>query len=158
MAASPPAPAAADPDRAAEDLDAFVVAFDAFVRAAKRARVRSEPDAPLTPSQVDLLNPLLEAGDGLGLRELARTVGIAAPTATRMVDGLESRGFLTRARDPRDGRAVLIALTAAGAEALHERRAHMLARRRAMFDQLTPDERRAAVQVLARLAAAFERS
>jgi DNA-binding MarR family transcriptional regulator len=142
------------------ELEELLVAFDAFVKAAKRARVRAEPDAPLTTSQVDLLNPLLEcpAGGALGLRELARLVGIAAPTASKMIDGLAARGFVTRARDPEDGRAVRIALTGEGEAALRERRAHMLARRRAMFDKLAPTERRAAAQVLARLATAFEGS
>jgi DNA-binding MarR family transcriptional regulator len=154
-----PAPDAAP--AADADLDAFLVSFDAFVKAAKRARARAEPDATLTTSQVDLLTPLLDAdadAAGLGLRELARVVGIAAPTASRMVDGLAARGLVTRARDPEDGRAVRIALTADGAAALRERRAQMVARRRAMFDLLTPDERRAAAHVLARLATAFERS
>ncbi|HEY6763113.1 MAG TPA: MarR family transcriptional regulator [Baekduia sp.] len=141
------------------ELDAVLVAFDAFAKAAKRARARWEPDASLTAAQVDLLSPLLEcAPAGLGLRELARLVGIAAPTATRMLDGLETRGFVTRARDPEDGRAVRIALTAEGRDALLARRAQMLARRRAMLDQLTPSERRAAARVLARLASAFEKS
>src|SRR3954469_22423801 len=100
------------PDETSDaELERLVTAFDAFVRAAKRSRARAEPGAPLTTSQVDLLNPLLDCEPtGLGLRELARLVGIAAPTATRMIDGLEARGFVTRARDPRDGRAVRIAL------------------------------------------------
>src|SRR4051794_16318242 len=106
-------------------MDDLVVAFDAFVKAAKRSRVRAEGEgAVLTPSQADLLAPLLECEPaGLGLRALARLAGIAAPTATRMVDGLEARGLVTRRRDPDDGRAVLIALTADGEAALRERRA-----------------------------------
>ena len=147
------------PSTSDAELEQLVAAFDAFVKAAKRSRARNEPSVPLTTSQVDLLNPLLDCEPaGLGLRELARLVGIAAPTATRMVDGLEGRGFVTRARDPQDGRAVRIALTAEGTAVLLERRAQMLARRRAMFDLLTPSERRAAATVLARLAEAFERS
>jgi DNA-binding MarR family transcriptional regulator len=142
-----------------DEFDELHAAFDAFVKAAKRSRARAEPDAPLTTSQADLLFPLLHCADpGLGLRELARLAGIAAPTATRMIDGLEARGYVTRARDPEDGRAVRIALTPAGSRVLLERREQMLARRRAMFDLLTPSERRAAAKVLARLASAFEGS
>jgi DNA-binding MarR family transcriptional regulator len=143
-----------------QHMDELVVAFDTFVKAAKRSRARAETDdSALTTSQADLLVPLLECEPaGLGLRALARLAGIAAPTATRMVDGLEARGLVTRRRDPDDGRAVLIALTADGEAALRERRAQMLARRRAMFELLTPSERRAAAQVLARLTSAFEGS
>jgi DNA-binding MarR family transcriptional regulator len=141
-------------------MDELVVAFDAFVKAAKRSRARAEADGgTLTSSQADLLAPLLECEPaGLGLRALARLAGIAAPTATRMVDGLQERGLVTRRRDPDDGRAVLIALTADGEAALRERRAQMLARRRAMFELLSPSERRAAARVLARLTSAFEGS
>jgi DNA-binding MarR family transcriptional regulator len=143
-----------------QHLDELVVAFDGFVKAAKRSRARVETDdSALTTSQADLLAPLLECEPaGLGLRALARLAGIAAPTATRMVDGLEARGLVTRRRDPDDGRAVLIALTAEGERALRERRTQLLARRRAMFELLTPSERRAAAKVLARLTSAFEGS
>jgi DNA-binding MarR family transcriptional regulator len=145
-------PTATDPE-----LAAFAAAFDDFVRAAKRARARVEPDATLTPSQHDLLAPLADGADApLGLRELARAAGVSAPTATRMIDGLAARGLVTRERSPDDRRAVRIALTAEGRAALDERRARMLARRRALFDQLSPAERRSAARVLARLAAAYE--
>jgi DNA-binding MarR family transcriptional regulator len=138
-------------------LDAFATAFDDFVRAAKRARARVEPDAVLTSSQYDLLCPLLDAGDApLGLRELARAAGVSAPTATRMIDGLAARGLVTRDRSADDRRAVRIALTGAGAAAVEDRRERMHARRRALFDQLSPSERRAAAKVLARLASAYE--
>ncbi|HET6509568.1 MAG TPA: MarR family transcriptional regulator [Baekduia sp.] len=141
---------------AADDaqLAAFAQAFDDFVRAAKRARVRVEPDAVLTPSQHDLLCPLLDGA--LGLRELARTAGVSAPTATRMIDGLQERELVTRDRAADDRRAVRIALTAAGRDALKRHRTRQLARRRALFAQLSPGERRAAAKVLSRLAAAYE--
>jgi MarR family transcriptional regulator, organic hydroperoxide resistance regulator len=146
-------PTATDPQ-----LDAFAAAFDDFVRAAKRARVRVEPDALLTTSQYDLLCPLLDDdGAGLGLRELARAAGVSAPTATRMIDGLEARALVTRERAPDDRRAVRIALTTKGADAVGEHRERLQARRRALFAQLSPGERRAAAKVLARLAAAYER-
>jgi DNA-binding MarR family transcriptional regulator len=135
-------------------LAAFATAFDDFVRAAKRARARVEPDAVLTTSQYDLLCPLLDGTHGL--RELARAAGVSAPTATRMIDGLEIRELVTRARDAEDRRAVRIALTDEGRAAVEERRDRMHARRRALFDQLSVSERRAAAKVLARLAAAYE--
>jgi DNA-binding MarR family transcriptional regulator len=138
------------------DLRAFVTAFDDFVRAAKRARARVQPDETLTPSQYDLLFPLLESADGLGLRELARAVGVSAPTATRMVDGLQARGLIVRVPSERDRRAVRLSLTAEGEAAVRAHRERSLARRRALFEQLAPGERRAAADVLARLAAAYE--
>jgi DNA-binding MarR family transcriptional regulator len=137
------------------EVDAFVAAFDEFVRAAKRARARVETDAALSPSQYDLLAPLAE-GDVLGLRELARAAGVSAPTATRMLDGVQARGLVTRERCAADRRAVRVALTEAGRAAVREHRARMVARRRALFDRLAPGEREVAARVLARLADAYE--
>jgi DNA-binding MarR family transcriptional regulator len=136
-------------------LAAFSTAFEDFVRAAKRARARVESDAVLTTSQYDVLCPLVDDGL-LGLRELARAAGVSAPTATRMIDGLEARGLVTRERVPEDRRAVRIRLTGDGRAAVADRRERLHARRRALFDQLSPGERRAAAKVLARLAAAYE--
>jgi DNA-binding MarR family transcriptional regulator len=137
------------------DLDAFVTAFDDFVRAAKRARARVEPEAVLTPSQLDLLGPLADGGV-LGLRELARAAGVSAPTATRMVDGLQARGLVSRERCADDRRAVRVAVTPEGAAAVTESRERLQARRRALFERLEPQERQAAARVLARLATAYE--
>jgi DNA-binding MarR family transcriptional regulator len=140
------------------ELSAFVEAFDAFVRASKRARARAPiDDEALTASQYDLVAPLAEAGDGtLGLRELARAAGVAAPTATRMVDGLERRGLVSRVRSADDRRAVQLSLTAAGSAAVELYRAGLLERRRKLFAALEPQEQRAAAQMLSRLAAAYE--
>src|SRR4051794_17005933 len=147
----------ASPTATDAELTAFAASFEEFVRAAKRARARVEPDATLTTSQYDLLCPLIEGDDArLGLRELARAAGVSAPTATRMVDGLAARGIVTREPAPDDRRAVRIALTAEGRAAVLDRRAHQLDRRRALFDKLSPSDRRAAAKVLARLAAAYE--
>jgi DNA-binding MarR family transcriptional regulator len=138
-------------------LASFATAFEDFVRAAKRARARVEPDAALTTSQYDLLCPLAGGDEtALGLRELARAAGVSAPTATRMIDGLAARGMVTREPAADDKRAVRIALTAEGRAAVGERRERLQARRRALFDQLSPSERRAAAKVLARLATAYE--
>jgi DNA-binding MarR family transcriptional regulator len=47
-------------------------------------------------------------------REFARAVGVSRPTATGVVTTLEGRGFVRRKKDARDGRMVLVSLTAAG--------------------------------------------
>ena len=47
-------------------------------------------------------------------REFAQAVGVSRPTATGVVTTLEGRGFVRRKKDPRDGRMVLVSLTAAG--------------------------------------------
>jgi len=47
-------------------------------------------------------------------RAFAQAVGVSRPTATGVVTTLEGRGFVRRRKDARDGRMVLVSLTAAG--------------------------------------------
>jgi DNA-binding MarR family transcriptional regulator len=47
-------------------------------------------------------------------RDFAATVGISRPTATGVVTTLEGRGLVRRRKDDRDGRMVLVSLTAPG--------------------------------------------
>jgi DNA-binding MarR family transcriptional regulator len=55
--------------------------------------------------------------------ELAELEGLAQPTTTLLIKELERRGWVERGRDPEDGRAVLVSLTRAGADALERYRA-----------------------------------
>jgi DNA-binding MarR family transcriptional regulator len=47
-------------------------------------------------------------------REFAQAVGVSRPTATGVVTTLEGRGLVRRKKNTRDGRMVLVSLTAAG--------------------------------------------
>ncbi len=47
-------------------------------------------------------------------REFAAAVGISRPTATGVMTTLEARGLVTRRKDPKDGRIVVVTLTHAG--------------------------------------------
>ncbi len=47
-------------------------------------------------------------------RDFATAVGISRPTATGVMTTLEQRGLLTRRKDARDGRMVLVELTTEG--------------------------------------------
>jgi DNA-binding MarR family transcriptional regulator len=59
----------------------------------------------------------------LRLSDLAQLEGVSAPSMTRTVSELESRGYVERRADPADGRAVLIAAAAAGTAAVLDARA-----------------------------------
>jgi len=58
----------------------------------------------------------------LRLSDLAQFEGVSAPSMTRTVAELEARGYLSRRRDPDDGRAVLIAAADAGQAAIRDAR------------------------------------
>lgn len=128
-----------------------------FFKAARRARGRAASDpAPdgLSLAQYHLLEPL--ASGPRTNRELSELAGIAAPTATRMVDGLLQRDFVTRIEDPIDRRAVVISLTDAGRAALTRKQREYAARRRRVAAALDPHEQRVATDLLRRLATVIE--
>ena len=57
---------------------------------------------------------LTSAGGEIELRTMRRRLGASKATATEVLDTLESRGFVTRARLESDRRAVAVSLTPAG--------------------------------------------
>jgi len=68
------------------------------------------------PSQAQALLLLLEGGPG-PMQDLARSLCVAASTATRIVEQMEKEGWVARSGDPQDRRRVLIHLLPAGEEA-----------------------------------------
>jgi len=140
----------------AEDVAAFAAALDDFRRASSRARGRLASEGDLSLSQSPLLEPLLDAEEPLGVGELACAAGVSAPTATRMLTGLERSGLVERRTCTRDRRVVRIALSDDGAERMAGKRERIGARHEELFRSLAPGERAQAARLLARLAAAIE--
>src|SRR4051812_50096059 len=83
------------------EVAAFAAALDDFRRASGRARGRLAAEGDLTLSQYHLLEPLLDAEEALGVGELACAAGVSAPTATRMLSGLERAALVERRACPR---------------------------------------------------------
>jgi DNA-binding MarR family transcriptional regulator len=81
-----------------------------------RRDIRSE----LSGSESGVLNTLREGPRRI--TELAELEGVAQPTMTLIVKRLEGRGFVTRGRQPADGRVVVVSLSEAGAAAFEELR------------------------------------
>ncbi|MBN9188579.1 MAG: MarR family transcriptional regulator [Microbacterium sp.] len=75
-------------------------------------RIRPSADG-LSLGLLSALSTVVRLGP-LRPSELARIEGVAAPTATRAVAELESRGFVERRPDPADGRAFFVSATRAG--------------------------------------------
>jgi DNA-binding MarR family transcriptional regulator len=140
----------------ATDVAAFAAALDDFRRASSRARGRLAAEGDLTLSQFHLLEPLLDAREPLGVGELACAAGVSAPTATRMLTGLERGGLVERRTCTRDRRVVRVGLTDEGAERMARKREGIAARHQELFRSLEPGERAQAARLLERLAAAIE--
>jgi MarR family transcriptional regulator, temperature-dependent positive regulator of motility len=61
----------------------------------------------LTPPQAFMLRVVLES-PGLSPGEVAKVMAIARPTATRALDGLELKGFISRSTSVHDGREAFV--------------------------------------------------
>ena len=146
------APASADPG-----YERFDAAYDAFLKAMRRSRgrVSRERQLTLTMSQYHLLEALSEEPD-LTVRALAEAAGVASPTATRMLDGLQRDGIVERRPSASDRRAVSVSLTDTGRRLVAQKRALVGERRRALYESLDPGERAQAERLLRRLAEAID--
>jgi DNA-binding MarR family transcriptional regulator len=137
----------------AASLEGFTSAWDAFLAATRRARGRAAQaqDGELTLSQFHVLAALSEQSE-LRIGELALAAGVAPPTATRMLQGLERDGIVKRLSSSEDRRAVSVRLTAKGRRLLDDKRALIAEKRRSLYESLSAAEREQAQQLLARLA------
>jgi MarR family transcriptional regulator, organic hydroperoxide resistance regulator len=156
MATAGPAPSASR--RPVEPPESFVSALEEFFSAVRRSRARAAREAgagELTVSQYQLLAGLAE-GSERPVGELAEAAAIATPTATRMLDGLERAGIAVRRPSTSDRRVVTVRLTAKGRRLMKRKQEVVRAKRRALFESLSPAEREQVERLLRRLAGVIE--
>ena len=105
----------------ARDVDAVADRLhSAAIHLLRRLRVEDEALGISAP-RLSALSVLVFAGPQR-IGELARIEQVEPPTMTRLVDGLECDGYVARSPDPDDARAVIVAATERGREALLEGR------------------------------------
>src|SRR5213083_759449 len=92
----------------------------------------------IPPVQLQALAVL--AGGDMRMRELARRLGLATSTVTRLVDRLEAAGLAERRPARPDRRSVLVGLSATGREALAAFRRRLRALLRELLVELSPHE------------------
>lgn len=83
--------------------------------------VRDAPQESLSRTSAATLS-LLERAGPQRITTLADRESVSQPAMTGLVQRLEAAGLVSRQPDPDDGRATLIAVTAAGSEQLVTRR------------------------------------
>ena len=137
--------------------DQLTAAWETFFRTTRRLRSRAGKQLieGLSLPQYHLLEPLRETGE-LTVGVLAEAAGVAAPTATRMLDCLARGGHVERRHSEADRRAVLVSLTADGREAVEAAHEQVSAWRRRVFENLEPEEREQAARLLTRLSQVLE--
>ncbi|HEY8046152.1 MAG TPA: MarR family transcriptional regulator [Streptosporangiaceae bacterium] len=129
------------------DIDALATAIEDF----NTVFIRLPSVRRLSFSALSVLHTLSRRGP-LRLTDLTATEQLKQPALTSLVAKLERDGLVSRRRDPRDGRAVLLTLTGAGQEIVRSRHTDRMARLSRLADQLT-DEERAALPAYARVLA-----
>ena len=113
-------------------------------------------EARLTPRQWQLLAHL-DRRTPTRPTDLTRHLAVSAATVSVSLDRLEREGFVERVRDPEDGRAFLVRLTAAGDEAMLEASTLDPISVAELLAVMTPEEREVVGNGLRALAAAAGR-
>jgi DNA-binding MarR family transcriptional regulator len=113
------------------------VASTLLGRAARLTRLLMKSGAhELSRTEMGVLSTLSDSP--CRITQLAQTEALAQPTVTQLVDKLEGRGLVARARSGEDARVVMVEITGAGAERLEEVRAEIRASMREALADL-PD-------------------
>jgi DNA-binding MarR family transcriptional regulator len=116
-------------------------------------RIRSSTGG-LSHGQLSALSTIVRRGP-LRPSELAAIEVAAAPTITRIVADLESRGLVERTPDPQDRRSLFVSGTESGAALLQEARSDRARAVSGVLAELEPDQVeaiRAALPALERIA------
>ena len=103
-----------------DDLLAAGLAHDlrrSVMRLARRLRQVRDDSVDLQLNQLSAMAVLLNEGDML-MGELAAAEKMQPPSMTRIVNGLEERGYVARRPEPGDRRQCLVTLTDAGREVI----------------------------------------
>lgn len=129
----------------APSLEATLIATVApvmrhLIAHARRRRAWSE----LTYQQYNVLR-MIDTMGPQGQAEVARRLMVTAPVVTRLAATLADSGLVERRADPKDGRAVVLALTPKGRRRARAMRRDLLEAARELLEPI-PEDRRAAVE------------
>jgi len=92
----------------------------------------------------------------LRLQVLAEEMFLDKSTASRVIDTLERKGYVSRVEDGEDRRAIRIQVTDAGRELYEKIRADLIAEERAMIENLSAEVRQGALSLLRQITRATE--
>lgn len=92
----------------------------------------------------------------LRLQVLAEEMFLDKSTASRVIDTLERKGYVSRVEDDEDRRAVRIQATNVGRELYEKIRADLIAEERAMIENLSTEARQGALSLLRQITRATE--
>jgi MarR family transcriptional regulator, 2-MHQ and catechol-resistance regulon repressor len=104
-------------------------------------------------TQSNALDALVEQGP-ITLNELAAQLYLDKSTTSRIVDGLEKKGYVVRRENPQSRRSILVEATPEGAELQRRIESDVLAEEMLLLESFEPEVRQAAARLIGRLAGA----
>ncbi|MFJ2979362.1 MarR family winged helix-turn-helix transcriptional regulator [Curtobacterium sp. NPDC087082] len=115
---------------------------DRLARHLDRARRAAFDASDVEPWEFDVLSALRRAGEPYELspKTLLQQTLVSSGTMTNRVDRLAARGLVARRTDPKDGRGILVSLTAEGRAAVDAAIADLLAAERAILAGVSDTE------------------
>ena len=122
----------------------------AAIHLLRRVR-RDDPLMDLSPARASVLSVLVFGGPR-SPGELAQIEQVAAPTMTKLINGLVRDGYVRKARNREDARGVRVVATAKAERTMEEGRRRRIQLLQKLFDDLTDAE----WSVLERAAALIE--
>lgn len=145
------------PTEPGPSLDAHAAELHAALRDLKRIYQFRDRDRicchDISVTQCWALDALVRAGP-LSLNELAAKLYLDKSTASRVVNALERKGYVQRRRNPADGRAVSLEVTASGARLVARIESEMVAEEKRLLAEFEPEVRTAMIRLIGRLAEA----
>jgi DNA-binding MarR family transcriptional regulator len=110
----------------------------------------------LTPPQIHTLLWLAEGPLTMGV--LAKRLGVTEKTVTGVADRLERAGLVQRVRDEKDRRVIRLRLTRSGTSRSQKLLGNLMKSFEAFLKLFPPEDRRALLQILERLADRLEQT
>jgi DNA-binding MarR family transcriptional regulator len=133
------------------DTAAILDQLGRLIRQLTRLTGGAEETPQMTATQRIAIVELAHDGP-MRLNDLARRMGVSAPTASRAVDALEALGLVGRAPDPDDRRALRLDLTPAGRTLFGERTARAVEAFAPAAKSLSAAEQKQLLALLERMA------
>jgi len=123
-----------------------------------RARRRAFEASALESWEFDVLSALRRAGEPYQLspKALLQQTLVSSGTMTNRIDRLVARRLVERKTDPRDGRGVLVVMTAEGRERVDASISQLLTAETELLERLPPADRTRLAGLLRKLSLDFD--
>jgi DNA-binding MarR family transcriptional regulator len=127
----------------------------------RRLRWGQSPIPGLTVGEIRVLFYLLKASEaeagstGAKVSQISGMLQVTPPTVTQLISDLESRGYVERAMDKDDRRAVRVSLTPKGEAAIEQAHGAFVASFKGLVDYLGEEQSKQLADLLGKMFAYF---